>query len=72
MMAAQDDRAGVVKLLLAAGANVNAVANNGYTALMIASEKGYTDVVQLLSRSSWISYRKILILQGGHMPTVGM
>ena len=48
MLASQNGHAEVVKLLLAAGANVNATANNGSTSLMAASSNGHVDVIQLL------------------------
>ena len=37
-----------VKRLIEAGADVSAQANNGYTALMFASQEGHQDVVKLL------------------------
>ena len=37
-----------VKLLIEAGADINAKNNDGYTALMLASWNGHKDVVKLL------------------------
>ena len=43
-----DGRVDIVKVLLAAGANVNAFDEDGETALMMAAEEGRADVVQAL------------------------
>lgn len=48
--AGKGDTAGV-KALLDKGAEVNARNNLGETALMVASEKGYTKIVQLLKKA---------------------
>ena len=38
----------IVERLLEAGANVNLQANDGWTALMWAAERGHTEIVELL------------------------
>jgi len=38
----------MVKMLLAAGAAVNAKADKGWTALMLAKKKGFVDIVRVL------------------------
>jgi hypothetical protein len=40
-----------VKSLIAAKADVNAKTTGGYTALLIASERGYVEVVKLLKQA---------------------
>ena len=40
-----------MKALLAAGADVNAKEKEGWTALMLAAEKGHTEIVQLLKQA---------------------
>ena len=37
-------------MLLEKGANANTKDNNGWTALMLASEEGHTDIVELLKQ----------------------
>ena len=44
--AANSGDAAIVQALLAKGADVNAKANNGATALMLASQNGHNEVVQ--------------------------
>ncbi len=46
--AADGGDAATVKALLAKGADINAKANNGATALMLASQNGHIEVVQAL------------------------
>ncbi|MEW6292469.1 MAG: ankyrin repeat domain-containing protein [Pseudomonadota bacterium] len=46
--AAFENRARIAALLLAAGANVNALAPNGSTALMLAAKRGHLEMVRLL------------------------
>ena len=46
--ASGDEYIEMVKLIIEAGADVNAQDENGYTALMLAEEKGYTEIVKLL------------------------
>jgi formylglycine-generating enzyme required for sulfatase activity len=46
--ASVNGHADMVKLLLVAGANVNAARNNGFTPLIIAFQEGKTDAVKLL------------------------
>ena len=48
IMAAQDGHVEAVRLLLAAGANVNLQAQNGVTALIMAAQNGHADVIRLL------------------------
>jgi ankyrin repeat protein len=48
LLASLRGHADVVKLLLAAGANANAMIDDGATSLFLASEGGYGDVVKLL------------------------
>jgi ankyrin repeat protein len=38
----------MVRMLLQAGAAVNAKADNGWTALMLAKERGFADIVKVL------------------------
>jgi hypothetical protein len=47
--AAFENRTGIATLLLAAGANVNALAPNGSTALMLAAKRGHLETVRLLA-----------------------
>lgn len=58
MFAAWGGHAEIVRLLIRAGASVNAVSGSGATALMFASQSGYVDVVQ------------DLILQGNADPDI--
>jgi len=52
MLAVSHGRLDMVKLLIEAGANINAQDDDGSTALMCASEHGHTDIVrELLSHS---------------------
>lgn len=46
--AAEEGLLSMVRFLLDSGADVNAVENNGYTALMNAARKGYVKIVELL------------------------
>lgn len=46
--AAQKDDISTVKALLSKGADVNAKADNGATALSVAKANGYDDIAQLL------------------------
>lgn len=46
--AALENRARIASLLLAAGADVNALAPNGSTALMLAAKRGHLETVRLL------------------------
>jgi Ankyrin repeats (3 copies) len=48
MLAASRDRGDIVRMLLDAGADVNAQDDDGSTALMCASEHGFVDVVRML------------------------
>jgi len=48
MTASSKGNDNIVKLLLGKGADVNAKAKDGWTALMIASRKGHQEVVNLL------------------------
>jgi len=50
-MTAKEGHTEVVKLLLEKGAEVNARANNGFTALGEAKKKGHIDIVQLLEKA---------------------
>ena len=43
--------AGAAKLLINVGADVNARTKSGETALMLARQKGYTDVVEILQKA---------------------
>ena len=51
MIAADWGHAAQVRLLLAAGADVNARANHGYTALSWAKSAGRDTIVRLLKRA---------------------
>ena len=52
MMASQEGHTKIVKILLAAGADVNAVANDGYdTAMTLANTGGHDEIVELLIRN---------------------
>lgn len=46
--AAFENRAGIAALLLAAGTDINALAPNGSTALMLAAKRGHLETVRLL------------------------
>jgi len=46
--ACRDGNVEEARALLAAGANVNAADNDGFTPLTIASQQGHDDIVQLL------------------------
>lgn len=48
MLAAQCGHLGLVKALLAKGAEINTVAKNGKTALVLAAEHGHLDLLQFL------------------------
>ena len=48
LMPSQADHVQVVKLLLEAKADIDAKANNGATALIMASSEGHSDIVRLL------------------------
>jgi ankyrin repeat protein len=48
MLAASRDRGDIVRMLLDAGADVNAQDDDGSTAVMCASEHGFVDVVRML------------------------
>jgi ankyrin repeat protein len=48
MLAASRDRGDIVRMLLDAGADVNAQDDDGSTALMCASEHGFIDIVRML------------------------
>ena len=48
MLAARDGRTGIVKVLLAKGADVNAKNNDGATALLYAIDEGHTGTVRVL------------------------
>ena len=51
MMASEYGHTEIVKILLAAGANMNAVANDGYdTAITLANGNGHDEIVELLIR----------------------
>ena len=51
MEASSDGSAEVVKLLLDKGANVNIKDSKGKTALVIAKDKGKTEIVVMLERA---------------------
>ena len=51
MLAAYRNSVDVAKLLIDAGADVNAEAENGATALIIAEESGNTEVAALLRKA---------------------
>jgi ankyrin repeat protein len=48
MWASGKGHLGVVQALLAKGADINAVANNGMTALKLTSNEGHPEVAQVL------------------------
>ncbi len=48
MMASANGHTEIVKALIAAGADVNAVSKDGYTAFKKASKKGHTEIVNAL------------------------
>ena len=48
MLAISEGHSAIVKALLQAGADVDKAANDGYTALMEASQEGHSDIVDLL------------------------
>jgi len=48
MLAASRNRGDIVRMLIDAGADVNAQDDDGSTAIMCASEHGFVDVVRML------------------------
>lgn len=49
--ACENNRSSVVKILVSAGANLELTKKNGYTAIMIASKKGYYNIVKILAEN---------------------
>ena len=62
MCAASNNDLAATRIILEAGANVNAKATDGQTALLFAAEKGFASIVQLL-----VDYKVDLDAQDGNM-----
>ena len=58
MNASENGRADVVRLLLAAKADVNAVDNDGETALMLALQNDHAEVAKLLTSAAAVPAQK--------------